>query len=176
MSDSLQPHELQHAKLPCSLPSLPEFAQTHFHRVGDATQQSHPLSSPFPSWLQSSPASISFPVSQHFGHIRWPKYWSFRFSLSPTNKYSGLISFGINWFDLLAVQRILKSLLQHHISKASILLCSAFFMVQHSHLYMTTRKAISLTTWTFVSKVMSLLFNMLSRLVMNFGRTQTFRP
>ena len=91
-------------------------------------------------------------------HIRWPKYWSFSFSISPSNKYSGLISFRMDWLDLLAVQGTLKSLLQHHNSKAPILRCSAFFMVQLSHLYMTTRKIIALTIWTFVDKVMSLLF------------------
>ena len=95
-------------------------------------------------------------------HIRWPKYQSFSFSISPFNEYSGLISFRIDWFDLLAVQGSLKSLLQHHSSKASILQCSASFIVQLSHRYMTTRKTIALTRWTFVSKVMSLLFNMLS--------------
>ena len=97
--------------------------------------------------------------------IRWPKYWSFSVSSSPSNEYSGLISFGIDWFDLLAVQWTLKSLLQHHSSKASILQCWALIMVQLSHPYMTTGKTIALTRWTFVSKVMSLLFNMLSRLV-----------
>ena len=101
-------------------------------------------------------------------HIRWPKYWSFRFSISPSNEYSGLISFRMDWLDLLAVQRTLKSLLQHHSSKASILQCSAFFMVQLSHPYMTTGKTIALTRQTFVSKIMSLLFNMLSRLVIAF--------
>ena len=100
--------------------------------------------------------------------IRWPKYWSFHFSISLSSEYSGLISFRINWFDLLAVQGTLKSLLQHHRSKASILQCSAFFMVQLSHLYMTTGKTIALTIQTFVGKVMSLLFNMLSRLVIAF--------
>ena len=95
--------------------------------------------------------------------IRWPKYWSFSFNISPSNEYSGLISFRIDWFDFLAVQGSLKNLLQHHSSKASILQCSAFFMVQLSHPYMTTGKTIALTRWTFVSKVMSLLFNMLSR-------------
>ena len=101
-------------------------------------------------------------------HIRWPKYWSFSFSISPSNEYSGLISFGIDWFDLLVVQGTLKSLFQHHSSKASILWCSAFFMVQLSHPYMTTGKNIALTRWTFVGKVMSLLFNMLSRLAIAF--------
>ena len=101
-------------------------------------------------------------------HIRWPKYWSFSFSISPSNEYSVLISFRIDWFDLLAVQGILKSLLQHHSSKASVFWLSVFFIVQLSHPYMTTGKTIVLTRWTFVSKVMSLLFNMLSRLVILF--------
>ena len=101
-------------------------------------------------------------------HIRWPKYWSFSFSISPFNEYSGLLSFRTNWLDLLAVQGTLKSLLQHYISKASVLRHSAFFIVQLSHLYMTTGKTIALTRWTFVGKVMSLLFNMLSRLVIAF--------
>ena len=98
-------------------------------------------------------------------HIRWPKYGSFSFNISPSNEYSWLISLRMVWLDLLAVQGTLKSLLQHHSSKASILQCSAFFTVQHSHPYMTTGKTIALTRWTFVGKVMSLLFNMLSRLV-----------
>ena len=101
-------------------------------------------------------------------HIRWPKYWSFSFSISPSNEYSGLISFRIHWFDLLAVQETLKSLLEHHSSKASILWHSAFFTVQLSHPYMTTGKTTALTKLTFVGKVMSLLFNMLSRLVIAF--------
>ena len=100
--------------------------------------------------------------------IMWPKYWSFSFNISPSNEYTGLISFRMDWLDLLAVQGTLKSLLQHYSSKASILQCSAFFIVQISHLYMTTRKTIALTRWTFVGKVMSLLFNMLSRLVITF--------
>ena len=100
--------------------------------------------------------------------IRWPKHWSFSFSISPSNEYSGLISFRIDWLDLLAVQGTLKSLLQHHSSKASILQCSALFIVQLSHPYMTTGKTTALTRQTFVGKVMSLLFNMLSRLVLTF--------
>ena len=100
--------------------------------------------------------------------IRWPKYWSFSLSISPSSEHQGLISFRMDWLDLLAVQRTLKSLLQHHSSKASILQCSAFFTVQLSHPYMTTGKTIALTRWTFVGKVMSLLFNMLSRLVIAF--------
>ena len=100
--------------------------------------------------------------------ISWPKCWSFSFSISPSNEYSGLISFGMDWLDLLAVQGTLKSLLQYHSSKASILQCSAFFIAQLSHPYMTTGKAIALTRWTIVGKVMSLLFNMLSRLIITF--------
>ena len=101
-------------------------------------------------------------------HIRWPKYWSFSFNISPSNEHPGLISFRMDWLDLLAIQGILKSLLQHHSSKASILQCSAFFIVQLSHPYMTTGKTMALAVWTFVDKVMSLLFNMLSRLVITF--------
>ena len=101
-------------------------------------------------------------------HIRWPKYCSFSFSINPSNEYSGLISFRMDWFDLLAVQGTLKSLLQRHSSKPSILLCSASFIVQLSHPYMTIGKTIALTRWTFVGKVMSLLFNMLSRLIIAF--------
>ena len=101
-------------------------------------------------------------------HIRWPKYWSFSFNISPSNEHPGLISFRMDWLDLLAVQGTLKSLLQHHSSKASILRRSAFFTVQLSHPYMTTGKTIALTRRTFVGKVMSLLFNMLSRLIITF--------
>ena len=100
--------------------------------------------------------------------IRWPKYWSFSFNISPSNEHPGLISFRMHWFDHLSVQGTLKSLLQHHSSKAPILRCSTFFIVQLSHPYMTTGKTIALTRWTFVGKVMSLLFNMLSRLVITF--------
>ena len=114
-----------------------------------------------------------FPSNRVFSNesvlsIRWPKYWSFSFSINPSNEYSGLISFRIDWLDLLAVQGTLKSLLQHHSSEASILHRPAFFIVQLSHPYMTTVKTIALTRWTFVGKVMSLLFNMLSRLVIAF--------
>ena len=121
---------------------------------------------PFSSCPQSFPASGSFPMS-YLG-IRWPKYWSFSFSISPSNEYSGLTSFRINWLDLFAVQGTLKSLLQHHSSKASILRHSAFFIVQLSHPYMTTGKTIALTRLSFVGKIMSLLFKMLSRLVIAF--------
>ena len=101
-------------------------------------------------------------------HIKWPKYWSFRFNISPSNEYPGLISFRMDWLDLLAVQGTLKSLLQHHSSKTSILRCLAFFIVQFSHPYMTTGKSTALTRWIFVGKVLSLLFNMLYRLVITF--------
>ena len=115
----------------------------------------------------------NFPIIRVFSnesvlHIRWTNYWNFSFSISPFNEYSGLISFMFDWLDLLAVQGTLKSLLQHHSSKASILQCSAFFMVQLTHPYMTTGKSIALTRQIFVGKVMSLLFNMLSRLVIAF--------
>ena len=106
--------------------------------------------------------------------IKWPKYWSFSFNSSPSNEHSGLISFRMDWLDLLAVQGFLKSLLQHHSVKTSILQCSAFFIVQISHPYMTTGKTIALTRWTFVGKVMSLLFNMLSRLVITFLAKASF--
>ena len=122
-------------------------------------------------WPFLLPPSI-FPSIRVFSNksvsIRWPKYWSFNFSISPYNEYSGLISFRIYWFDLLTIQGTLKSIFQHHSSKASILWCSAFFTVQLSHPYMTTGKKHSLTKQTFVSKVMSLLFNMLSRVVIAF--------
>ena len=157
----------------CSTPGLPvhhqllEFTQTHVHWVSDAIQTSHPLSSTFPP---------AFNPSQHQGLYKWvssshqvAKYWSFSFSISPSNEHSGLISFRMDWLDLLAVQGTLKSLLQHHSSKASILSCSAFFIVQLSYPYITTGKTIALTRWTFVGKVTSLLFNMLSSVFSSQG-------
>ena len=153
----------------CSTPDfpvhhqLPEFTQTHIHWVNDAIQPSHPLSSLL--LLTSIFPSIRVFSNESVLHIRWPEYWSFSFSMSFSNEYSGLISFRMDWLDLLAVQGILKSLLQHHSSKASILHHLAFFIVQLSHPYMTTGKTIALTRWSFVGKAMSLLFNMLSRLV-----------
>ena len=155
-----------------SMPGFPvyhqfsELAQTHVHQVGDAIQLSHPL-------LSHLLLSLILPSTRVFSKesvlcIMWLKYWSFSFSISISNEYSGLISFRMDWFDLLAVQGTLKSLLQHHSSKASILQCSAFFMAQLSHPYMTSGKTTALTRCTFVSKVMSLLFNMLSRLVLAF--------
>ena len=156
----------------CSTPGLsvhhqlPELAQTHVHWVGDAIQPSHPLSSPSPP---------SFNLSQHQGLsnesvllVRWPKYWSFSFNISLSNEYSGLISFRMDWLDPLEVQGTLKTLLQHHSSKASILWCSAFVLAQLSHPYMTTGKTVALTRQIFAGKVMSLLFNVLSRLVIAF--------
>ena len=114
------------------------------------------------------PPSISIFTNESTFRMRWPKYWSFSFSMSPFDQHLGLISFRMDWLDLLAVPGTLKSLLQHHSSKASILRCSAFFIVQVSHPYMTTGKTIALTRWTFAGKVMSLIFNMLSRLVITF--------
>ena len=145
---------------------LSELAQTHVHRVGDAIQPSHPLSSLL--LLPSIFPSIRGFSNESTLRIRWPKDWRFSFSISPSNEYSGLISFRMDWLDLLADQGTLKSLLQHHSSKASILQRSAFFTVQLSDPYMTTGKTIALTRRTFVGKVMSLLFNMLSRLVTTF--------
>ena len=142
---------------------LPELAQTHIHQVGDAIQPSHPLLSPSPSAFNLYLIRVFRSES-----VRWPKYWSFSFSISPSYEYSELFSLRIDWFDLCAVQGSLKSLLQHHSSKASILWHSAFFIVQLSHPYMTTGKTIALTRWTIVGKVMSLLFNTLSRLVIAF--------
>ena len=142
---------------------LPELAQIHVHLVDDTIQLSHPLLSPL---LLTSvfPSFRVFP-NESVLHIRWPKYWSLSFSISPSNEYSGLISFRMDWLDLLAVQETLKSLLQLHSSKALILWHSAFFIVQLSNPYMTTGKTIALARRTFVGKVMSLIFNMLSRLV-----------
>ena len=118
--------------------------------------------------LPSIPLSIRVFSNESALRMKWPKYWSFSFSIIPSNEYSGLISFRMDWLDFLEVQGTLKSLLQHHSSKISLLLCSAFFIVQLSHPYMTTGKTITLTRWTFVGKVMSLLFHILSRLVITF--------
>ena len=155
-----------------SMPGLPvhhhllEFTQTHVHQVSDAIQPPHPLLSPsLPAPNLSQHQSL---YNESTRCMRWPKYWSFSFSISPFNEHPGLISFKMDWLDLLVVQGTLQSLLQHHSSKASILRHSAFFTVQLSHPYMTTGKTIALTRWTLVSKVMSLLLNMLSRLVITF--------
>ena len=146
----------------CNMPGLvvhhqlPEFTQTHVHWVSDAIQ---------PSYLRSSPSPPALKISQHQSlsnesvlHIRWPKYWSFSLSISPSNEHSRLISSRMDWVDLLAIQGIHKSLLQQHISKASILQHSTFFRVQLSHPYMTTGKTMALTKWAFDGKVMPLLF------------------
>ena len=146
---------------------LPESTQTHVHCVDNAIQPSHPLSSPSPHALNLSSIRV-FVSAVSALHIRWPMYWSFSFNITPTDEHPGLISFKMDWLDLLAVQGTLKSLLQHHSLKASILWCSDFFIVQLSHPYMTTGKTIALTRWTSLGKVMSLLFNMLSRLVIAF--------
>ena len=140
---------------------LPEFTQTHVHRVDDAIQPSHSLSSPSPP--APAPPSIRVFSNESVLRMRWPKYWSFSFS---SKEHPGLISFRMDWLNLLAVQGTLKSLLQHHSSKALILRCSAFFTVQLSHPYMTTGKTIALTRRIFVGKVMSLLLNVLSTLVL----------
>ena len=165
MSDSLWHYGLQYTRLLCSSPS-PGAAQTQVHWISDAIQPSHPLLSHF--LLPSIFPSIRVFSNESVLPIKWPKYWSFIFNISLSNEYSGLISFRMDWLVPLTVQRTLKSLLQHHTSKASILQCLAFFLVQLSHSYMTTGKTISLTRRTFVDKVMSLLLNMLSRLVIPF--------
>ena len=165
MSDSLWPHEPQYVRLPCLSP----------------TSGDHPNPCPLCWWchptISSSvdPSPPTFNLSQHQGisnesvlHIRWPKYWSLSFSISPSIEHSRLISFRIDWFDLLAVWRILKSLLQHHSSRTSILQPSDIFIVQLSHMYMTTGKTIALIIWIFFTTVMSLLFNILSRFVIAF--------
>ena len=157
VSNSLLPHEPQHARPPCPSP----------------TPGVYPNSCPFSWWCHSSISSSVVPFSSFIRifskesalRIRWLKYWNFSFNISPSSEHPGLISFRMDWLDLLAVQGTLKSLLQNHSSKASFLHHSAFFIVQLSHPYMTTGKSIALTRWTFVDKVMSLLFNMLSRLV-----------
>ena len=155
-----------------SMPGLPvhhqllEFTQTHIHWVGDAIQPSH-LRCPL-LLLPPIPSSIRVFSNESALRMRWPKYWGFSLSISPSSEHPGLVSFRMDWLDLLAIQGTLKSLLQHHSSKASILQCSAFFTVQLSHPYMTTGKTIALTRRTFVGKVMSLLLNMLSRLVITF--------
>ena len=165
MCNSLQPPRLQHTGLPWPSPSSGACSNSC-----PLNWRCYPTTSssviPF-SCLWSSPASGSLLISLFFC-IRCPKYWSLSFSTSPSNEYSGLISFQINWFDLLAVPGTHKSLLQHHSSKASILQCSAFFMVQLSNPYITIGKTKDLTIWTYVGKVMSLYFNMLSRLVIAF--------
>ena len=164
MSDSLRLHELQHW-LPC--PSLSPRVCSNSCPLRSVILSNH-LILCHPLLLPSIFSSIRVFSNELALRIRWPKYWSFSFSISPSNKYSEQISFRIDWFDFPAVEGTLKSLLQHHNSKASILWCSAFFMVQLSHPYMTTGKTIALTIRTSVSKLMSLLFNMLYRFVKVF--------
>ena len=142
--DYLRLHGLQHTRLPVHH-QLPEFTQTHVHWLGDAIQPSHPLSSP--SLQPSIFPSIRVFSNESVLHISWPKYWSFSFNIRLSNEHSGLISFRMDWLDLLVVQGTFKSLLQHHSSKASILQRSAFFIVQLSHPYMTTGKNTVLTRW-----------------------------
>ena len=168
MSNFLQTHGMQHARPPCPSPTTIVYPNTSIELVMPTNHLilCHPLLQP------SNFLSIRFFSNESVLLIKWPKYWSFGFSISPSNEYSGLISFRMGWLDLLAVQRTPKSLLQHHNSKASILQCSAF-TVQLSHPYMTTGKTIALTRRTFVGKVMSLLFNMLSRLVISLEVTKT---
>ena len=165
VSDSLRPHESQHARPPWPSPTPGVHSDSH-----PSSQWCHPAISssviPFSYCPQSLPATV---FSKDLTlRMRWTNYWSFSFSIIPSKEIPGLISFRMDCLDLLAVQGTLKSLLQHHTSKASILRHSAFFTVQLSHPYMTTGKTIALTRWNFVGKVMSLLFNMLSRLVINF--------
>ena len=165
MADSFWPHGLWHARLACPSPTPGTCSNSCPWSLW-----CHPTISsfviPFSSCLQSFPIRVF--SNESVLHIRGLKYWSFSFSISPSDEYPGLISFRMDWFDLLAVQGTLKSLLQCHSSKASILLSSGFFIVQLSHPYMTNGKTVVLTRWTFVGKVMSLFLNMLSRLVIAF--------
>ena len=166
MCNAFWPHRLQHARPPCPSPTPRSLLKL----------MSIELEMPSSHLILCCPLLLLpsiFPSNRVFSNmsvlrIRWPKYWSFSLSISPSNEYSGLISLRMDWLDLLAVQGTLKSLLQHHSSKAPILQCSVFFTFQLSHLYMTIGKTIALTRWTFVGKIMSLLFNILSRLVVSF--------
>ena len=166
VSNSLRPHESQHTRPPC--PSPTPGVYTDSTSIKSVMPSSHLILSHPLLLLPPIPPSIRVFTTESTLCMRWPKYWSFIFSTSPSNEHPGLISFRMDWWDLLAVQGTLKSLFQHHSSKASILQCSAFFTVQLSHPHMTTGRTILLTRWTFVGKVMSLLFNMLSTLVMTF--------
>ena len=165
-SDSLWPHESQHARPPCLSPTTGVYLYSC-----PLSRWCHPAISSLCRpllLLPPIPPSIRVFSNESTLRMRWPKYWSFSFSISPSNEHPGLISFRMDWFDLLAIQGTLKSLVQHHSSKASIFWRSAFFTVQLSHPHMTTGKTIALTRWIFVGKVTSLLFNMLSRLVITF--------
>ena len=165
MSDSLRPHGLQQARLLCLSPSPAVCSNSC--PLNSAMPSNHPNFC-HPLLLPSVFPSIRVFSNESALRLRWPNYWSFSFSISPSSEYSGLISFRIGWFDILAVQGTLKSLLQHHSSKASIFRRSAFFIVQLSHPYMSTGKTIALIIQTFVSKVMSVLFNTLSKFVIAF--------
>ena len=161
---TLWPHGLQHSQIPLSF-TISQ-SSLKFMTIELVMLSNHLiLYCPFSICFQSFPASGSLPMALC---IRWPTYWSFSFRISPSNEYSGLIAFSIDWFDSLAVQGTLKSLLQHHSLKASVFWCSAFFMVQLWYLCMTTGKTIALTIWTFIGKAMSLLFSMLSRFIIAF--------
>ena len=165
MSDSLRPHGLQNARPPCPSPTPEAYSNScPLHQCFHPTIPSSVIH--FSSLLQSFPCIMIF-SKESVLHIQWPKYWHFSFSISPSNEYLGLISFRIDWMDLLAAQGTLKSLLQHQSSKASVLWHSALLIVQLSHPYMTTGKTVALARQNFVGKVMSLLFNMLSRLVIH---------
>ena len=163
VSDSLRHHGLQHTRLPCPSPTPGNLTSIELVMPSNCLILCLPL-----LLLPSIFPSIRIFSNKSALHIRWLKYWSFSFNISPSNEHPGLISFRMDWLDLLAVQGTLKSLLQHHSSKAPILRCSAFFIFQLSHPYMTTGKTIALTRQTFVGKVMSLFFNMLYRLVKTF--------
>ena len=165
MSNSLRPSGLQHARLPCPSPTSRAYSNSLLSQWCHPTISSSVI--PFSSHLPIF-SSIRVISNESVLCIRWPKFWSFSFSISASNEYSGLISFRMDWLDLLAVQGTLKSLLQHHSSKAPIPRCSALFIAQLSHPFMNTGKTIAFTRWTFVGKVMSLLFIMLSRLVISF--------
>ena len=166
MSDSLRPHESQHTRPPC--PSPTPGVHSKLTSIESVMPSSHLILSRPLLLLPPIPPSIRVFSNESTLHIRWPKYWSSSFSIIPSKEIPGLISFRMDWLDLLAIQGTLKSLLQHHSSKASVLRCSAFFTVQLSHPYMTTRKTIALTRRTFGGKVISLLFNMLSSLLITF--------
>ena len=163
MSDSLRPHEPQHAR-----PPTISWSSLKLRSIESVMPSSHLILCRPLFLLPPIPPSIRVFSSESTLHMRWPEYWSFSFRFIPSKEMPGPISFRMDWLDLLAVQGTLMSLLQHHSSKASILQCSAFFTVQLSHPYMTTGKTIALTRHTFVGKVMSLLLNMLSRLVITF--------
>ena len=165
VSNSLRPHELQHAMVMVSLSITNSQSPPKPMSMESVMPSSHLILCRPLLLLPSIFPSIRVFSNESALHIRWPKYWSFSFDISPANEHPGLISLRMDWLDLLAVQGTLKNLLQHHSSKTSILQPSAFFIVQLSHPYMTTGKTIAVTRWTFVGKVMSLLFNMLSRLV-----------